>query len=721
VSEAIKFEKISDLLKASPFDTAYDNYPNLMTPEIFFDHLYVRSSQTSKLMADFNDKMFSKSEFDRVMFVTGFAGNGKTTFLHAFIRDHTDYRHFYCDFQDLRSTQVEPAADGDSEAATDEIKLLMNRYLRKMDAIDDTFHFIHENRRALKDEDFISARLYQHLASKPAETDSVLHIRDWMDHFVFKDIFTCLFVHLFRQPDQDKLTIVYFDNLDIPSAEYVADRFLIYLQDAMHCAEHVSRHPLFEKAAIDFRHRYRFVICLREVNEAILNAHIGDRVGFLRSSFPLAFDAESFRTIAEKRLVYMEGHTPGGNEVGPGRGTWSSLFSSILQDKYYRYVFLPLYNYNYRELAGALVKVIEDYEIGAADAQDDYALRGILMFGLLNNLVERDFLHVFREVRSDPSGYCFIDRVMLTVLINASNYRRRIDDSGEGDESDPYGLLYLIKDLQGLYTVGNILGSIARCFLSHHLSRIHLVTVLNTRIDDPEKFARYYAKRFDAAEHDDDDLGTINARNDGRSVLVKVNPAGFTCVRYILPHFEFYGALARNSSALYRDPLERIGKGKGDAYTFESKIDKVFAMVQKHVMSMKLFFERRYTSLPNISAENFPTSKYCFRHEGLSRVAQASGRSHTFKIVSSQRDYLERFRYGLIHRPDLDESTCQRINERLVTRIKKYVNLLDHAPDAATNLEFANELKRRIRTIEESAYTDRTTRIRLEDDTTSPD
>ena len=113
---AIKFETISDLLKASPFDTAYDLFPARLTPEVFFEHLHVRSPQTERLLADFHEKMFSTSESDRVMFVKGFAGNGKTTFLHTFMRDHPSYKNFYCDFQELRATHV-PTTSGESVPA----------------------------------------------------------------------------------------------------------------------------------------------------------------------------------------------------------------------------------------------------------------------------------------------------------------------------------------------------------------------------------------------------------------------------------------------------------------------------------------------------------------------------------------------------------------------------------------------------------------------------
>jgi hypothetical protein len=718
VSEPIHFTSMSEFLTASPFDAAHDLYPHRLTEEVFYEHLHVLSDDSKNLLRDLHDRMFNLYQANRVVFVTGFAGNGKTTFLHTFRRLHSgpDYRHIYFDFQTRRT--ADPAgvegfvASAPDDEASDEIRLLMNRFLRGLPGIDDTFRFMHENRGALKDDDFISFRLYQYLSTRgsDADDDPATYVREWMDHFDFKDIFTSLFVHLFRESRQGQRTIVYFDNLDIPRMEYIADKFLVYFEDAIACASFVSRHELFAGARIDFSGDYRFIFCLRDANEAILNAHIGDRTGFTRSHFPLAFDAKSFTDITTRRIEYLEKHLPSDDETPHRGGKWSALFKSTLNDKYFENVFLPLYNYNYRELSGAIVEVIRRHQLSERDGVNRWQMRGMVMFGLIRLLIEKDFLAAYRRTAKDlKDGYCYIDRVLLTVLINSSNYRRRVGH-GESDGSDPYGLLFIVRDLQGLYDLRVILGSIARCFLSHQSSRIHLLTVLNTKITDPEDFVRWYARWVEDADKHDDFLDTIKTRNDARSVLLKVTPAGFTCVRYILPHFEFYSNLARNTEALFHNPLE-MANAEGTRYVFEEKIDKVLELVREHVSSMKIFFDHRYTTLRNMNAKTFPTTKYCFRHQGLARVAQRRGQSHTIKILSAHRDYIERFRQDLLKRPDLDLPTKVRLNESLITRLEKYVALLGQALDQETASLFAEPLQERINTIKASSYTDIKTRI----------
>jgi len=63
----------------------------------------------------------------------------------------------------------------------------------------------------------------------------------------------------------------------------------------------VSRHELFADREIDFRTQYRFVFTLRDANEAVLNAHLAERIGFQRTPLTLSFDTESYKAVAEKR------------------------------------------------------------------------------------------------------------------------------------------------------------------------------------------------------------------------------------------------------------------------------------------------------------------------------------------------------------------------------------------------------------------------------------
>lgn len=698
MTRPIKYENISDLLKASPFDTEH-NLDNSLTSDFFFENWHVRSPQLESHLTRFDEFMYNDRQPNRVVFLKGFAGNGKTTFIHTFIREREQYRHVYYNFQDLRGPADPPAAEGNADTAPDEVKLMLNRRLRSLDGIFDTFRFLRTHRAALKSEDFISGRLFEYLEAGPAEGFDPLR----MDKFDIKDTFTCLFVHLFRQQSADRRTLLYFDNLDVATMSYIADRFLIYFQNAVSAAMPLSQHDLFAEE-IDFRANYRFVFALRDANEAALNAHLAERIGFARAPYPLSFSGESFAQIADRRIQYAEAQPA---ERVP-QDKFSSMLDVVLKDVYFQDVLLPLYNYNYRELIGVLVGVLEDQKITLLDCEDRYRLRGTLLFGLIRVLLRNNFLKAYQTTLSpNNDGYCYIDRVLLTVLINCSNYYRGRD---QNHESDPYNLLFLAKDLKKVYLdVEPILEAIARCYLTHKTNRISLLTVLSTKVDDPHEFVREFGDQLSHALSKDDNIATERARNKAMSILLRVNPAGFTYVRYILPHYEFYSNLVDNPNSLFQDPARWNRK---EQFSFEPRVDKVLQQVEQHVDTMAKFFESRYKPA-GITADKFPFSKYCFRHQKKSKHAKTAGHSHTIKIVTQHIDYLEQYRERLL-KSERDEEERRALNKALVSRVERYVELLAKAPDQKTATIFWDEFRTAIDTIVAKDYKDWTTRIVLD-------
>lgn len=713
----MEFTSLSDFLKASPFDNAYDAYPSRLTPEEYYAHLHYQSARMTRSLRELHDRMFNRSDPTRVLFLKGHAGNGKTTFLHTFMRDYGDYRHVYFDFQEMQTfhestTQDEPASGvADLESTAEGIRLLMNRYLRSLHGVSETVHLLDSSRDAFKDADLISFHLHEYLSSHTGDASDSTYLRSRMERFDLKDTFACLFLHLFRTASaKTPKTILYFDNLDVASVESFADRFLVYFQHAMAMGYQLSRHELFQEVHVAFRRDYRFVFCLRDSNEAVLNSHLSDRLGFARKSFRISFDPDTYAEITRKRIEYLKTFLPD-EDLAPNGGSISAIFEGILHDRYFRDVFLPLYNYNYRDLSGMLAEVIRQCAVTETDRKDVVQLRGILMFGMLRKLLEQDFLGAIQKTPADTrdgDGYCYIDRVMLTVLMNETHYDRKNDDC------EPYSLSFLVDDLRVLYRdVNVILRSIARTFFSHQKNRIHLVTLLDTKINKEDVFVQSYSQHFNRYDSTDDTIGAIRTRNDLTSVLVRPNPSGFTCVRYVLPHFEFYANLVDNESSLFRDPFKSSEGGK-ITFNFEQKIDRVYEQVRRHVVSMKKFFENRYTAMRGMTAETFPRSKYCFRQQGVSRFPRDSGVSHTIRIVTTQIKYIDNFRLIHVQDREMDDDMIRRLNKSLVSRIRQYVQLLQQAADREVALSFADQYMRHIREIERRNYADRETRIELD-------
>ena len=698
----INFTSWPDMMTASPFDPEHD-LGGKLTKEIFFKELHVPLDKNDELAGAINEFLAGKFEPHRVTLLTGYAGNGKTTFIHEFMEGRTDERPLYYDF-----TSVRPLSGNTADR-------VMRNYVRDTKGIVDSLRLISSHRRELKD--YFSSDVLARLKASPVpDSPDDDWLDDTFDLFDLRDTFACLFVHLFDTFQENRTTVLYFDNLDGIPMEDLANHFMLYFQEAMSAAMYISRMPFFNDRNINFRSDFRFVFCIREANGAILNAHLSGRTDFIRAPFEISFSPEFYQRVAEKRVKFVADNFPQEDVRAYGHNRFSIILGKVLSDMYFREVFLPLYNNDYRQVASLLVSLIRQYDLDQTHEDVDFQLRGMLMFGVIRSLLTEDFLKDYRNIpKDDENGYCYIDRVMLTLLINLSNYRRyTFRQTG-----DPYSFFYLVKELQPLYEVRKILNSIARCFLSQQLNRVHLITVLHRKVTDVAGFVDLYAPMVNEAlaASPTDNLGLKTELN---AVKVRVNPAAFTYIRYVLPHFEFYSNIVGNTKPLFSDPLtreladKRKPQGK-KVYAFEAKIDSVLHQFREHAKLMKKFFDKYYVPL-DINGENFRNSNYCFRHQGTSAFpVPDGGLSHTVRTVTAHVNYIDELRRRILGDPGLDDDTVRAINESIISRIRRYVQVLQYAVDSNAAHTFEEKVDTHIRVIERNLL-DRTIAIDKKED-----
>lgn len=691
----LQYTNMSDLLTASPFDPEQD-LNEWLTEERFFEHFHVNLGRMEQLSARLQNIIEGTAAPDRVIFMKGFPGNGKTTFVKNFIRTtQALYRHVYFDIQQQRG--VVPPGVSPAGTDRDEVQLLINRVLRQMSGAADSFLQLYEHREILREEDFISSKLHAWLEEHPPEAsiDSRYLLR-CTDAFDLKDTFAVLFVHLFHTAVPGQKTIVYFDNLDAARLAYISETFLVYFQNAVIAALPIARHQLFAEQVVDFRTDFRFIFTLRDANEATLNAHLfSTRFALHRTPFEVRFDPESYKQVIERRIDVLASNTV--NTKAAADAARFSVLGLILRDDYFHEVLLPLYNNDYREVASMLVRVIDRHNIVPNEEKKlGPRTRGALPFGVIQDLIETNFLKEYKHVSPYEGGYCFIDRVMLTVLINASRYKRarkHSDDWIDPEESEPYSLLTLVRELDRVYhDVKTILDAIARCFLWHKKNWTHLITLEGWPVEDHARFVDRYLPLFKESVSEQSNRNTIVIQNELHKLVVRVNPAGFTYVRYILSHFEFYSNISGNKSSLFDEPLKRDERGQ---YAFETKLGKVLNTVRTHVNDMRNFFFTRYVAAK--LTPGFSRSDFAFRHPGLSRLPKDQGMSHTIRVTTAHIGYIDYFRRSLLADPTLDDREKRRIHESITSTIEQYVSLLRLAPDADVAREFAGDFEASIR------------------------
>jgi hypothetical protein len=657
ISLSQNIDSIEDIFNASPFDPLYDINQKL-TQTLFYRYFFINANEFKRKCSELQEMIKDIASPARVVFISGFAGNGKTTFIRTFIRDHPEYHNIYIDFQEKRASYPINESEVQDENNSEVIAML-NRATRF--GLDDgeignkenlirTFQLIFDLRLELRDKGFISKQCYQKLCQYDVNNpmDEIM-ISTIMDEFLLKDTFTCFFIHLFLNTKGKNTKVIYFDNLDITAINYLSTVFLEHFQSAISDAVHISRIDIFQKMEIDFKHEYRFVFCLRDASDIEINQHLKGRIGLQRMNFNINFTSQYYKDIFKKRVDVLGKLKFNDRDLGnfdiSGFVNTCALF---IEDDYFRDVFIPLYNYDFRRISTLLLQAVKKYKL--FNEQDSRSLIGILMFEVVDNLMKDNFLgDYFRKPPDLENGYCNIDRVLLTVIINQGEYTRKLVS---GNLSNPYEFYYLVKDINLIYkNVDLILESIARCFLYHQLNWVHLITIIGCGLKNNHELIDEYSKQIQLVLEDPTSIANIRIKNKLNEIKIRVNPAGFTYVRSLITHFEFYSCLAENTEPLYVNATA-INSVKQDEYLFENKINKTLKVVKIHIQSMKLFYENNY--IPNgITPERYPSSIYCFKHHGFgsSERLDKEGYFHSTRVVTSQIDYIDNFRRRIIGDP----------------------------------------------------------------------
>lgn len=664
--------KISETLKASPYDAESD-LGGTLTELIFYKKLYVSTSSFNELSQKLRLRIDSIVEDNNVIFISGFPGNGKTTFLRKFINNNEDFNHKYIDLQSIVINRKR-----NKEEIRDEVIDLLGRQVIHEPDFLNTLFFIQKNSHLFLKHGFISKTTADYLFNKDFEQMDEYKLTDFaislLDIFEYKDAYTFFFSGLFLKTNSNEKTIVYYDNLDVMSMEYVADSFLVNFETALMNANLLSRSAIF-KEFLDFKSKFRFVFCLREANNARLNSHIRDRIKLKRVQFKLNIGSNYYKKIIEKRISFLR-EIISDDDLYRRDIDFKSLqigFQRIVNDQYFKDVFIPMYNYDYRNTVDTLVYSLFKYQKEQNESLD-YGTRGSLLFSLVRKIKFQNFLFSYSDEAPDPDeGYCLIDRMVLVVLLNKSKYRRRID---EFDESEDYGLFSLVRNLSPYYNVENILDSIAKCFLFHQKNWVHLLTIEEYKIQSRELFVSDFKKDIQ------DILEKPNKKKNEKKIIkldeikVKLNPSGFVYIKYLLPHFEFYSNLVGNESPLFFNALSF----ENNAYNFQNKIESVLKLVTKHTNSMRTFYRKKFHKSIE-SHDSFRKSTYCFKHIGRTTLPLREGLFHSTRIITSHIDYINRFRINLIKNLERDEMV-KRINEIMIEYYSEYIDLLKGTNDS---------------------------------------
>ncbi len=153
-------------------------------------------------------------------------------------------------------------------------------------------------------------------------------------------------------------------------------------------------------------------------------------------------------------------------------------------------------------------------------------------------------------------------------------------------------------------------------------------------------------------------------------IKLRITDAGKNYLKEICTHFEFFACrFCEQSLPLFcKENFEYLEEE--DKYIFEKIIDDVFEAVKNCCNNLKISYNQKIQEkYKDISNKGLLTSKYVFRSK-----TEAKGILHEERIIHKHITYIDNFRIYTIK--FIYPENCKEINKRIITRLKKYVNLL---------------------------------------------
>jgi len=528
-------------------------------------------------------------------------------------------------------------------------------------------------------------------------------LRDILSMTSLSDVFALLALTITNQRTcNDKMILVYFDNLDRVDLSYLASNFVDILSDVL-----LNTTLLFKEERILGRSRdlgqcIRFVFCMREATHAIVNPQV--HAGLRRNVMIVPFRHDGDMSLCAKVLLTrldlaskvfkgVKKHAPVLTAMQDLQDVVSIVLSQSDEEKdsqsdlqamvsheqpagfYFSNVISPLFNCDMKKLMDFLVKESDKGMrdlIGLAPAADRknsavdgriewlrrYGLGGDWMFRASRAIIRDEFASgYFAKIGKAQKnvGHCLLMRMMLNVLLNEGGWSYRKMSPPRVCSLDT-----LIRSLIGMYDLKDILDCLAEMFLCHTRDWVNLVTIENRRVVNLTSLSDIgqleEKHKFSQLAHLDAVMEWSRVdrekREECESIWVRINRSGFVFLKYVITHFEFYSALTGNERSLFACGASRTQGAPLDAdlaFEFERTINSVLEVLRDHCDDMKTFYRSSIQSGRNMSPEQFKSSTYAFKYLGpVNAPMKTQGHFHITRLVNSMIGYIDTFRSFLM-------------------------------------------------------------------------
>lgn len=724
----IKHSELESLLLATPFARGTElTFSDTLTEEVFFNKIFAPEvlSGDDKEVVDTN-KEFDKEMKDalesldneharvKLIHIKGYAGSGKTTFIHYLVwklKQKRDIQLCFLDFEGEHPAESPIFADVmgrilrmDISEVIVYLSLVLNDYVFNnyslLSVKDDLGLFLEAIRESQKPDKWSEISL-----RKCFKQMEVIMKKDEYLYFLLMLDFLIVVLERFQNSDSKSMIIV-VDNIDsmeplseeirlIPVMKRFISTFYAFIRDNIH-----QEVELFGKIVSEVISSSKFMFFF---NTRLVTArHYGDiifRDDELEArwkTIELPEQYFSHREIIQNKIDFYN-ELKGTEEEEKKINQLKKVFT-LADVVYSNQLFKKLFNGNIRHCMNTLCyfaskdAIMNKFSPCIEGKYPADGVNGMVINAVFNYFKDNDiYSNKLGLAQCSKDGTVTCSRLVLTIV----------------KESDGRcSMAELFRLLLPVYSVSEISHCVYNLSEANRIRWRRLITFDVRFPDDPRELMN---------QGDSYQSGTYNNNDFTYVVLCK---AGEAYLESVIPHFEFmlsrHNAGRSKKETILKRPLFVGWRSEDGAIQIDDirqKIDTVFQDVRDCCYNCKCFNEK-ILNAGIATSSDFLGTKYNYKSTNRENPLKQSYES---RLIFGHLGYIERFRRFLLSQVADNEAKLS-INKLIVPYLKSYLELYMNLNEYLQNdnqTKAAVLLDDLIKSIENKNYEDYSTRVDL--------
>lgn len=262
---------VKQIIFANPWDHI-NNCDGNFTEDIFFNELFCETRLHKELSKNLLNIISSEIDDPRIIFINGFFGIGKTTFLHYFFKENKDPNKnksiSFIDFSSKKNKDDTDIIDFSTirKDTNNPVVFVLKKYILEICVNDNGFKMQSVIAKIQNDPSAFK-NYFKQFVNKILELNNLKVTQHDIINLLLDidstDLFILLFMLMFIEYEYESKFILCFDNIDNLDLQYLSETIHNEFLQSIRSATMLAQKEFKEKK-INFSKTFVFLICMRD-------------------------------------------------------------------------------------------------------------------------------------------------------------------------------------------------------------------------------------------------------------------------------------------------------------------------------------------------------------------------------------------------------------------------------------------------------------------------